>query len=134
MTQFEQWANTKFCQKLGKSPTETFNMMKQVCGEEALGHSAMFKWRQLLRKGRDRLEDDEHSGLTPCDFFIFHRLKAKLHGHRFLSSDAVINARRDTVWEFPANMFQQCFRQLYQSWQTCIAANGDYFEGRCGSV
>jgi hypothetical protein len=30
--------------------------------------------------------------------------------------------------------FQQCFQQLYQSWQACIAANGDYFQGRCGSV
>jgi hypothetical protein len=41
MLQFE-WANIKFCQKLGKSPSETFNMMKQVYGEEALGHSDVF--------------------------------------------------------------------------------------------
>jgi hypothetical protein len=62
------------------------------------------------------------------------RLKAKLRGRRFQSSEEVVNATRDAVREFPANMFQQCFRQLYQRWQTCIAANGDYFEGRCGSV
>jgi hypothetical protein len=24
------------------------------------------------------------------------------------------------VWEFTAIMFQQCFRQLYQRWQTCM--------------
>jgi hypothetical protein len=32
------------------------------------------------------------------------------------------------VREFIANIFQQCFRELYQRWQTCIAANGNYFE------
>jgi hypothetical protein len=47
MSQFEQRANIKFYQKLGKSPSETFNMMKQVYGEEALGRS---------------LEDYERSG------------------------------------------------------------------------
>jgi hypothetical protein len=40
MWQFEQRANIKFCQKLGKSPSETFNMLKQLYGEEALGRSA----------------------------------------------------------------------------------------------
>jgi hypothetical protein len=72
--------------------------------------------------------------LAPCNFFLFHRLKAKLRGRRFQSSEEVVNATRDAVREFPANMFQQCFRQLYKRWQTCIAANGDYFENRYGSV
>jgi transposase len=62
MSQFEQRANIKFCQKLGKSPSKTFNMMKQVYGEEALGRSAVFKWHQRFAQGRDSLEDDERSG------------------------------------------------------------------------
>jgi hypothetical protein len=32
--------------KLGKYASETFQMMKQVHGKEALGHSAMFKWHK----------------------------------------------------------------------------------------
>ncbi|PNF25138.1 hypothetical protein B7P43_G01979 [Cryptotermes secundus] len=71
--------------------------------------------------------------LAPRDFLIFHRFKAKLPGRRFQSSE-VVNVTRDVVREFPPYMFQQCFLQLYQRWQTCIAANGNYFEGRCGSV
>jgi hypothetical protein len=43
MSQFEQRANTKFCQKLGKSPSETFNMMTQVYGKEALESSVVFE-------------------------------------------------------------------------------------------
>jgi hypothetical protein len=41
---------------------------------------------------------------------------------------------QSVVREFTANRFQQCFRQLYQRWHTCIAANSNYFEGRCGSA
>jgi hypothetical protein len=35
MSQFEQWENVKFCQKLGKSASEAFQMIKQAYGEEA---------------------------------------------------------------------------------------------------
>jgi hypothetical protein len=42
MSQIEQWANDKLCQKLGKSASETFQMIKQVYGEEASGHNATF--------------------------------------------------------------------------------------------
>jgi hypothetical protein len=62
MLQFEQWENVKFCQKLGKSTSETYQMIKQVYSEEALGHSAVFKWYKRFAQGRDSLEDDEHTG------------------------------------------------------------------------
>jgi hypothetical protein len=41
MSQFEQRANVKFCQKLGKSASETFQIIKQAYGEKALGRSAV---------------------------------------------------------------------------------------------
>jgi hypothetical protein len=39
-------------------------MIKQAYGEEALGHSAMFKWYKRFAQGRDSLEDDEQTGWT----------------------------------------------------------------------
>jgi hypothetical protein len=53
MAQFEQWANVKFCQKLGRSASETFQMIKQAYTEEALGCSAVFKWHKCFAQGRD---------------------------------------------------------------------------------
>jgi hypothetical protein len=41
MSQFEQRKNTKFCHKLGKSPSKTSQMIKQEYGQEALGRSAV---------------------------------------------------------------------------------------------
>jgi hypothetical protein len=61
MSQFEQWENIKFCQKFGKSPSKMFQMIKQAYGEEALCHSAVFKWHKRFAQGTDSLEDDEHT-------------------------------------------------------------------------
>jgi hypothetical protein len=48
MSQFEQWENVKFCQKLGKSTSETFQMIERAYGEEALECSAVFKWHKCF--------------------------------------------------------------------------------------
>jgi hypothetical protein len=62
VSQFEQWAKIKFCQKLGKSASKMFQMIEQVYGEEALGRSAVLKWYKRFAQGRDSLEDDGHTG------------------------------------------------------------------------
>jgi hypothetical protein len=59
--QFEQQANIKFCQNVGKSASETFHTIKQACGKEALGCSAVFKWHKHFAQGRDSLQDDDHT-------------------------------------------------------------------------
>jgi hypothetical protein len=46
MSQFEQRENVKFCQKLGKSASKTFQMIKQAYTKETLGCSAVFKWHK----------------------------------------------------------------------------------------
>ena len=61
MLQFEQRTNVKFCQKLSKSPSETFQMMKQVYDDDALGRNAVIKLHQRFSQGRDSLEVDEHT-------------------------------------------------------------------------
>jgi histone-lysine N-methyltransferase SETMAR len=72
--------------------------------------------------------------LAPCDFFFFLGLKEKLHDYQFESAEEIVTATRDSVWDLPAKIFQQCFQQLYQCWQACIAAHGDYFQEGCGNV
>jgi hypothetical protein len=62
MSQFVQWENVKFCQKLGKSISKTFQMIRQAYDEEALGHSAVFKRLRRFAQRRDSLEDVEHTG------------------------------------------------------------------------
>jgi hypothetical protein len=51
MSQFEQWGTVKFCQKLGRSTSETLQVIKQACSQEALGRSAVFKWHKCFCTG-----------------------------------------------------------------------------------
>jgi hypothetical protein len=40
----EQRVNIKFCVKLDKTGTETYEMLKTVYGDEALNRSIVFEW------------------------------------------------------------------------------------------
>jgi len=59
---FEQRANIKFCFKLGKSFTETFNLMKKVYCNDALSRTRVYEWYKRFRDGRVDINDDEHPG------------------------------------------------------------------------
>jgi hypothetical protein len=58
----EQRVNIEFCVKLGKTPTETYEMLQTVYGDEALSHSSVFEWFERFRDGREDLQDDPSSG------------------------------------------------------------------------
>jgi hypothetical protein len=60
MLQFKQLANVKFCQNVGKSSSETFQMIKQGYDEETLGIVLCLYGTNVLH--RDILEDGEHTG------------------------------------------------------------------------
>jgi hypothetical protein len=57
---------------------------------------------------------------------IFPRLRENLCGRQLQSAEEFITPTREAVQDLPANIFQLCFQQLYQCWQTCIVANGNY--------
>ncbi len=61
----EQRTNIKFCFKLGKSATETYEMIKSAYGDDAMSRSRVFEWFARFKAGRESTEDDERSG-RPC--------------------------------------------------------------------
>ncbi|CAK9816610.1 Protein GVQW3 [Anthophora quadrimaculata] len=58
----EQRANIKFCFKLGKTFTETFELIKKVYGDDCLSRTRVFEWYKRFQDGRDALEDDSKPG------------------------------------------------------------------------
>ncbi|CAK9803056.1 Protein GVQW3 [Anthophora quadrimaculata] len=60
----EQRANIKFCFKLGKSATDTFEMIQTVYGSEAMSRKNVFKWYASFRDGRESIEDDPRPGAS----------------------------------------------------------------------
>jgi hypothetical protein len=52
----------KFCVKLGKSSTETLQMLREAFGEHSLSQTAVFEWHSRFKAGRLSVEDDESLG------------------------------------------------------------------------
>jgi hypothetical protein len=52
----------KFCQKLGKMATETYEMLQQAFGETAFSQSKTFEWYSQFKNGRTSIDDDPHTG------------------------------------------------------------------------
>jgi hypothetical protein len=48
--------------KLGKSTTETLEMLREAFGEHSLSRTAVFEWHSRFKAGRVPVEDDERSG------------------------------------------------------------------------
>jgi hypothetical protein len=51
----EQRAAIKFCVKLKKTATETFEMLKNAYGEECLLRTNMFEWHKRFKEGQESL-------------------------------------------------------------------------------
>ena len=58
----EQRANIKFCFKLGKTFTETLELMRQVYGDDCLSRTQVFMWYGRFKDGRENINDDPKSG------------------------------------------------------------------------
>ena len=58
----EQRANIKFCFKLGKTFTETFQLMQQVYDDNCLSRGRVHEWYTRFKNGREDINDDPHAG------------------------------------------------------------------------
>jgi len=67
--------------------------------------------------------------LSPCDFFLFPRLKNHLKGRHFGTSDNIQKSVTEELEGIPAEAFQHCCEQWKQRLRRCVAAQGNYFEG-----
>jgi transposase len=56
----EQRANIKFCVKMGKMTTKTYEMLRTVYGDEVLSRSSVYEWFKRYKDGHE--EDDPRSG------------------------------------------------------------------------
>ncbi|GFW68622.1 protein GVQW3 [Trichonephila clavipes] len=52
----------KFCFKLGKTGTETYEMMKTAFGEEAMSRAGVFEWLRRFKEGRQSVNSNPRSG------------------------------------------------------------------------
>jgi hypothetical protein len=58
----EQHINIKFCAKLGKSASETLQILTEAYGADALKKSSVFEWHKRFKEGQEDVKDDERTG------------------------------------------------------------------------
>ena len=57
-----QRINVTFCVKLGKSTTETYDLLNKVYGDVCLSRTQVFEWFKRFKEGREETGDDQRSG------------------------------------------------------------------------
>jgi len=67
--------------------------------------------------------------LSPCEFFLFPRLKNHLKGRHFGTLVTIQKSVTDELKGIPTEAFQHCYKQWKQRLRPCVAAQGNYFIG-----
>jgi len=58
----EQRICVKFCFKMVKTATETYQLLQQAFGEDAMGRTQVFDWFSRFTEGRTSVENDSRLG------------------------------------------------------------------------
>jgi hypothetical protein len=70
--------------------------------------------------------------LPPCDFFLFPKLKLKLKGHRFDTTEEIQAKSQRVLDTLTEKDFQEMFQKRRRWWDRCLHMGGNYFEGDGG--
>ena len=79
----EQRVCIKFCVRLGKTGSETFEMLKQAFGDSCMSCSRTFEWFGRFKNGRTSTANDDRSGrpstaTTPQNWNRYWRLSTRI--------------------------------------------------------
>ena len=66
---------------------------------------------------------------SPCDFFLFPRLKKMLSGNKYTSRSSLGSAIYQCLQQIPKDDYLSAFRDWVNMLQKCVSVKGEYFEG-----
>ena len=67
--------------------------------------------------------------LSPCDFFLFPRLKKMLSGNKYTSRSSLGSTIYQCLQQIPKEDNLSAFRDWVKRLQKCVSVKGEYFEG-----
>ena len=93
-------------------------------------HTALSIREFLVKKNIPILPHPPYSpDLAPCDFYLFSKLKSKLKGHHFGTTENIQKVVTNKLHTLTENDFQYCYDQWKKRWNHCVTSQGSYFEG-----
>ena len=66
--------------------------------------------------------------LAPCDFWLFPKLKEKLRGCRYETIEEMKEIVTKVIDTLTQDYFHGAFQKLFERYNKCFVAGGDYFE------
>ncbi|GFV15654.1 mariner Mos1 transposase [Trichonephila clavipes] len=98
--------------------------------DNAPAHSTLSVKRFLAKHSIPMLEHPPYSpDLTPCDFYLFPKVKSTLKEIRLESAEAVKEKAAGVLKELTKDDFQHCFQQWKIRTKRCRDREGVYIEG-----
>ena len=98
--------------------------------DNAPAHKSAMVQEYLKESGLNVLDHPPYShDLSPCDFWLFPRLKEMLAGHRFESCCGIGSAVYQCLQHIPKEDYRAAFRKWVDRCKMCVDADGAYFEG-----
>jgi len=67
--------------------------------------------------------------LAPCDFCLFPKMKLRLKGRRFDTTEEIHTETQEVIDTLTFENSQGCMKSWETRWDRCIHAQRDYFEG-----
>jgi len=58
----EQCYTIKFCVKLGKSGSKTWQLLRIAYGDAVLSSAQVLRWHKAFKEGRESIEDEQCAG------------------------------------------------------------------------
>ena len=66
--------------------------------------------------------------LSPCDYFLFPKLKTKMKAASYADVPAIQAAVTEALKNIPINDIKKSMHALVDRFKRCIESNGTYFE------
>jgi histone-lysine N-methyltransferase SETMAR len=94
---------------------------RELHHDSAPANSALSFREYLARKCIPLLSHAPHSpDLTPCDFYLFQKLKSKVRGSHFETPDSVQKAVTDAINALREADFKTCYEAWKIHWAKCL--------------
>jgi len=94
--------------------------------DNAPAHTARSIREFLAKKNIPVLPHPPYSpDIAPWDLYLFFKLKFKLKGHHFRTTENII----DELHTLTENDFRYCYDQWKKRWNHCVTSKGSCFEG-----
>ena len=94
----------KFCFQLGKTSSETIQMIQKAFGNECMSNTRRKEWYNCFKEGRTSVDSDSRSGRpsTTKTLDNIERVRLAIEGDRRLTVRELgkdLGIRKTTVWE-----------------------------------